>query len=158
MVIVILGVLAAIGTPYLRDLVRSQRIKTAASDLYIALSYARSEAVKLNLPVVVAPASGNWANGWAITYTDGGTTRTLQGQDALADLTVECPASTTCATTLTFTRDGRVTSSSGSYVLEIDVTNPDTPRRISRRCLVLAPTGRVNVQTDKNLDGVCANG
>src|SRR4051812_40350831 len=62
----ILGVLASLAVPSFRDLIQGTRVRGGASDLYGALVYSRSEAIKRNTNVTVTPAAGGWANGWQI--------------------------------------------------------------------------------------------
>ena len=63
-VIVMIGVLLAIAAPSFVTFTASQRVKTASFDLYAALTFARSEAIKRRQAVTVAPAAGtDWATG-----------------------------------------------------------------------------------------------
>lgn len=65
--VMISAILLAAATPFFRDFVLGQRIRAAASDLASSLVYARSEAVKRNTGVTIAPATGGWQNGWTVT-------------------------------------------------------------------------------------------
>ena len=67
-VLAIVGLLAAMALPNLRDFVARMRIKTAAGDLHMALLYARNEAIKRNSDVTLNPLGGgtDWAVGWEI--------------------------------------------------------------------------------------------
>jgi type IV fimbrial biogenesis protein FimT len=148
----ILGILVSISVPSFRDLILSTRVSSGASDVYAVLVYSRTEAIKRNANITIAPVSGNWANGWQVTA--GATV--LSSHNALSGLRVDCPAGTACAQTLTYGRNGRL--SSGSISLIVDVPSPSTPRRVALRCVNVDLSGRVNVMTDNNLDGNCANG
>lgn len=64
--VAILGILLALAIPAYRDLIASQRVKSAISDLNTAMVFARSEAVKRNGVVTLTPAAGGWAAGWRI--------------------------------------------------------------------------------------------
>ena len=66
-VVVILGILAAFAAPGMGDMLRMQRVKTASFDIFSTLSFARSEAIKRNVSVTVAPVGGSWGNGWTVT-------------------------------------------------------------------------------------------
>ena len=81
LVLTVLGVLAAMALPSLSDLVKGQRVKTASSDVYASLIYARSEAIKRAADVAVVPntPTGDWAAGWKVTYTDASGTTVLRG-------------------------------------------------------------------------------
>ena len=148
----ILGILASIAAPSFSNLILSTRVRGGASDIYAALVYARSEAIKRNANITLAPAAGGWANGWQIAA--GATVLGTHG--ALSSLKVDCPGGTTCTQTLTYGRNGRLTS--GGISVVIDVVTPTTPRRVAMRCVDVNISGRVNVMTDNNLDGNCANG
>lgn len=68
--IVIAGILASIAIPSFSGLMAEQRAKAVATDLVIALTKARSEAVKRNADVTLAANTGGWQNGWRIFPTD----------------------------------------------------------------------------------------
>jgi type IV fimbrial biogenesis protein FimT len=152
--LVVLGILVTVAIPSFNDLVLSTRIKSAASDLYGALSLARSEAIKRNANVTVGPLTGGaeWANGWQVKV--GATVLATHG--AVTNLRVDCPTGTACTQSLTYSRNGRL--SSGTVTLSVDLISPPTPRRVPMRCVTIDVSGRVNVTADNNRDGNCANG
>src|SRR5688500_13977701 len=80
--VVILAVVVSIGAPSLQELVLGTRIKNAASDIYGALIFARSEAIKRGTNVTVTPAAGGWIDGWTVAV--GATT--LKQQDPVSKL------------------------------------------------------------------------
>lgn len=82
-VVAIVGLLAAIATPYMGDMIRRQRIKTAAFDVFSSLAFARSEAIKRNTTVRVIPTGGNWAQGWQVIDSNNNLLRQQSGWDAL---------------------------------------------------------------------------
>lgn len=82
-VVAIMGILAALATPYMGDMIRRQRIKTAAFDVFASLAFARSEAIKRNTAVTIVPIDGNWAAGWRITDSNNNLLRQQAGWDAL---------------------------------------------------------------------------
>lgn len=66
-VIAIIGVLSLIVTGPFLDMIRGQRVKTAANDVFASLLMARAEALKRNSCVNVVPVnSSNWSLGWAV--------------------------------------------------------------------------------------------
>lgn len=158
LVIIVMAILVGIGAPSFRDLVLSTRIKNAASDIYGALVLARSEAIKRGTNVTITPVSSSWINGWAVAVTVSGTTTTLRNQDAIANLKIDCPAGTTCADTITFRRDGRLSGVTGPVSFVVDTAETVTPRRVPMRCVTINVSGQVNVLSDNSLDGDCANG
>ena len=62
----IMAILAGVSTSSFVWLNQTTQIRGAAFDLVADLDFARSEAVKRNANVVVAPV-GTWANGWRVT-------------------------------------------------------------------------------------------
>lgn len=65
-VVVIAAVLASLALPSFTTLIAITRAKGAASDLYLTLMKARSEAVKRNANVTISPNAGGWVAGWQI--------------------------------------------------------------------------------------------
>ena len=57
MVMVIVGILATIGAPSLRDMMIRARVRTVSSDVYASLVFTRSEAIKRNATVTLAPVA-----------------------------------------------------------------------------------------------------
>jgi type IV fimbrial biogenesis protein FimT len=82
---VVMALMLAVGVPSFQSFVASQRTKSAATELMSALMIARSEAVKRNATVTVAPlAAGSWGQGWTVMRG----TLLLNQQEALQGLTV----------------------------------------------------------------------
>ena len=63
----IMAILAGVSTSSFVWLNQTTQIRGAAFDLVADLDFARSEAVKRNDFVSVAPVGGTWANGWTVT-------------------------------------------------------------------------------------------
>lgn len=82
-VVMIIAILAAIAAPYMGDMIRRQRIKTASFDVFSSLSFARSEAIKRNTTVTITPTGGNWAQGWRIEDSNNNLLREQSGWDTL---------------------------------------------------------------------------
>ena len=76
-VVSILGILAAIAVPSFKSTIESNRRATYANQLFEDLAFARSEAIKRGMRVVVCPyttgsqcnATNNWSSGWMV-YVD----------------------------------------------------------------------------------------
>lgn len=136
--VAVLGVLTAVGLPSMTNFVREQRVKTATSDVFASLIYARSEAIKRAADVIVVPNNtAAWAAGWKVTDAGGAS---LRVQDAIGGVTVTGPAAS-----LTFRRDGRLATGVTNFVL----TSPDNSA-ITARCVRLDPSGRANIKVDSN--------
>lgn len=147
----VLGIMIAAALPSLTDLVRDQRIKTATSDVFASLIYARSEAIKRNDRVVLCAAnstidgcanSSNWAAGW-IVFLDsdgngfpGAVSDILRKNPPLSNVTVSGTA-----TNATYMRDGRLNAAVANFT----VSSPDSPT-LTKRCIRMDPSGRPNIQ------------
>jgi type IV fimbrial biogenesis protein FimT len=66
-VVTVTAVLASLAMPSFTKIISSNRAKGAATDLYVALTKARSEALKRNANVTLSPNAGGWQAGWQIT-------------------------------------------------------------------------------------------
>lgn len=66
-VVAIIGVLAAMAVPNFNEFIRNQRIRALATELHVSLMKTRSEAIKRNRDVTIAPVTaGSWQSGWTI--------------------------------------------------------------------------------------------
>ena len=98
-VVLIIGVLSMMAVPAMRDMVRQQRVKTAAFDVFSGLILARSEAIKRNQSVTITPTGGDWANGWTATDANG---TVVARKDAITNVTLTGPVA------VTYTGTGRL--------------------------------------------------
>ena len=153
-VVAIVGILAAIAIPSMRDLIASTRVKGAASDVFASLIFARSEAVKRNAGVDIIPNSAaNWGAGWSVRAV--GTTANLSIQQAITgEVSVNGPAFT-----IRYRGDGRLVDPSTGSLLGSDVSFTflsSVHSHIHMRCITIAPSGRPSVRIDGDQDS--ANG
>lgn len=128
-VVFIVGVLAAIAAPEMGKMIRTQRIKTSAFDVFASLTLARSEAIKRNLAVTLSPVGGNWAKGWRITDSNN---NLLREQGELGAVTVAGPAN------VAFNANGRL---SGAAVPQFDISAANV-NATSLRCIRVDLSGR----------------
>ena len=153
-VVAILGILAAIGVPSMRDLIASSKVRTAASDVYSSLIFARSEAIKRNSSVDVIPSvASNWGAGWSVRVT--GAAENLTTREAITNnVTLGGPASS-----VRYRGDGRlIDPATGSlFAAEVTFTFRATDfNHVPLRCVSVDPSGRPSLRTDKDRDA--ANG
>ena len=114
--ITIAAIFSALAAPSFREFVAGQRVKTASYDISYTLTGARSEALKRNLNVVLAPATGGWQNGWTITAGVGGP---MLGQhEAFADLTISGPA-----TNVIYNSSGRLMAAVTPFAVSSNVSS-----------------------------------
>lgn len=139
-VVAIMAVLAGIGGPSMLNMVRTSKVRGAASDLYGDMLMARSEAIKRRTTITLAATSSAWSNGW--TVKAGSTT--LSTRSALpSDMAVQInvPAAST-PTSITYGSNGRVTST----VPTIIFYSADT--RVQARCVSVDAAGLPRMRTD----------
>lgn len=126
----IVAILAVVAGPSFSSLIANQRVKGVAADLYVALSKARSEAIKRNANVKLSPKTANtWQAGWKI-LDPSDATRTLEDHAAISSATIVGPAD------LTYRTSGRV---SGTAAPTFDITASGTT---SHWCVTIDLTGR----------------
>src|SRR5258706_7975795 len=125
----IAAILTAVAAPPLMSMIAAQRVKTATFDLYSAMSYARSEAIKRNAVVTIAPRNGAFTNGYDLVV--GGTT--LRSQMGNPEVAITAPA----GVTLAFDGYGRLTAPA-RYQMELTSGQGGTT---PKRCLVISNTG-----------------
>lgn len=129
-VVLVVGVLAAVALPNFQSMIQGQRVKSASFDLFSSLSLARSEAIKRNSNVTLSFTISTTEAGWVVTSASGEVIRT---QGAVKGVVwTFLPAS---ATAITYTRTGRATSSP-SY--QIDASTSSTA---NVRCIKIGLSG-----------------
>jgi type IV fimbrial biogenesis protein FimT len=143
-VVGIIAILAAFALPSMRELIQTQKVRTAAYDILSDLTYARSEAIARAHNVQVVSAGGNdWTGGWTITDTTAN--QMLRTQGALSSgFTFSGDAAS-----LTFDRTGRVTvgGAPATVNLSIYITAGSQITNNQQRCVRISPSGRPNSTT-----------
>jgi len=160
----IAGILLTIAVPSFIDFIRNSRMASQANELVLALTYAKSEAVKRNLTVAVqknadtvtacSGTSTGWSNGWTV-FID-------SDADGVVDVTEEVlqvwPA-LTGGNTLCFNngswvryRNTGATASLGTFRF------CDARGAVEARGVVVSAQGRVRRATDSNSDSIEEDG
>lgn len=104
-VVVVMAVLGAVAAPAYGEWVAAMRARSAGTDLHTALSLARSEAIKRNAEVTLAPGAGGWPAGWSIAAPSDAT-RLLHSHPAVAVASIDGPER------VTYLPNGRVKGAS----------------------------------------------
>ena len=146
-VIVIVGILASLALPAFNSFIAGTRIKSASFDIMSALILARSEAIKRDSIVTIAPVAGNWQQGWTVTVS--GAAAPMGQQNSLAaNLTVACgappisPPYAACAQGISYNNNGRLAGSVFS-VLPMQISSTATSG-VSTICITIDLSGRPN--------------
>lgn len=140
--VTLLGVLLAIAVPGFRQLTLNQGVKSAAFDLFSALEYARSEAIKRPGETVTlkagAASDGAWSTGWRLLDGSGNKLRswTIASNISVADK--NSPA----LTQVTFAKDGHVTTTAP----KLEVSPTTSVDGVESRCVQVDLIGRPKSQ------------
>lgn len=129
-VVAVVGVLAGVAAPSFNEIILAQRLKSTSFDLIASLSYARSEAIKRNATITIAPEGGNWASGWTVKHG----TDLLRSQPSVANVTITL----TGTTNIEYGRSGRVTTGANST---IEIDDNQSLSGIQPRCIRVNPAG-----------------
>ena len=131
--IAILGIIVGIAVPSMQSFILNQRVRSASFDLNSDLLYARSEATKRNVDVVMAANDRSWQNGWVISA--GGVT--LKQRDALRDITIAATGNA-----IIFRHTGRLPVGSAQQTFRLNAS--DSRAGVAERCLILNTSGKVS--------------
>lgn len=135
--IAIAAILAAMAAPSFSQMIANQRTKTLAADLQIALTRARSEALKRNASVMLKPSTDGWNAGWKVM--------TIDDEQVIADYGPRAAISITGPETVTYRSSGRLSSSSGRAVFTIA-----SSASAVHRCLTIDLSGRPYQRSSEN--------
>ena len=92
-VVAIVAILASVAAPAFSSMIASARSRSVSSELYAALSRTRSEAIKRNAEVTLAPVTASqWQSGWSIAAASAPGVK-LEDHPAVKGATVSGPAS-----------------------------------------------------------------
>lgn len=123
--IAIVGLLAVLAAPSFTEFTASQRVKASASSLFVSMLRARSEAIKSNASVSMAPIGSGWSEGWTVQKAG----VTVDRHDIRGRLTISGPAS------LQYKGSGRLSAA----VQPFEVAAPGTS---SKRCITISLSGQ----------------
>jgi type IV fimbrial biogenesis protein FimT len=158
-VMILVGILVAIGVPSYRSVTNSSRISAESNQLLGDLQYARAEAVREGEPVTVCvsstgtscdAANSTWQEGWII-FTDINNDQTVDAGDAVLRTQRAFSGSDTFTSpankySVTFTREGF--ASVGGATLIVTLHNTNTPgTNYYYRCLEITQAGMMSIQS-----------
>lgn len=128
--ITVLAVILMLAVPGFRQLIESQRLRTAAFDMVADLTLARSEALKRGKDVTLKPlTSGTWVDGWQVLV---GTEEVSKRNSVGGGISFASAPSS-----VVFESSGRVSSSTST--VKFGLRTSDSSRQ---RCILLDPSGR----------------
>lgn len=137
--IAVLAIVATVAVPSFRELIENNRLATESNRLLSAMSYARSEAVRVGDDVSLRASAGGFDDGWCVhlgtACDDAGVNEILRQFDAVQ---LDYTAS---ATTLTFNARGEMTNDP-AFQISIEPENCETGEVDKRRTITVSLAGR----------------
>jgi type IV fimbrial biogenesis protein FimT len=132
-VIAVVALISVIAMPNLTTTLVNQRLRSAGTDLVSALMIARSEAIKRNTQVEVAPiTSRDWTSGWRVLTVD--TDEQIDRKEAPGFRVAVKHA----PDAIVYERTGRL-STGGTT--EVEFRDSDKNSTLSPRCVSIDPSG-----------------
>ena len=122
-VIAIIGILSAMAVPSFVEFIRNQRIRAMATDLHVSLMRTRSEAIKRNKDVTIAPiTAGSWQSGWTVADPNN-VGSNIENHSAFAGVVVTGPD------TVVYQGSGRISGAASNF--DIGATGSTVKRCVS---------------------------
>ena len=138
-VMAIAAILASIAFPSFQYLTSTTKIKSASTELYLALIRARSEAVKRNRQVSLSRNGASWSAGWQV-IADSNNDGSFNSSDLVVNTGNELNrvtiTETSNLTSVVFAPSGRISGTSPNF----DVQSQDATSL--RRCISADLTGK----------------
>lgn len=160
--VAIIAIGVAVALPWLRESLVNGNIKSLSNDLVVALSQARSEAVKRGTRVAVFSLSGNdsWNSGWQIradVARDATFSTVIETHNDLPqDFKIRTTALDQRPERIVFTVDGGLFSANPTLIntIELSVCRPDAAIAKGRRVIVRG-SGEVSTRRNGSNESGC---
>lgn len=132
-VLVVIAILAVIALPSFANILASQRLRAAGTDLVTSLLIARSEAIKRKGQVEVAPRSkGEWASGWRVATVATDEQIDQRESPGLRVAVTRAPDS------VVYERNGRL---AGGGMAQFEFKDEESQPGVEARCVTVDPSG-----------------
>ena len=156
--LIVSGILAQLAVPGFKSLLDSQTRLSAAQALASGLRYARTQAIARNRTVVIHALDDDWSRGWRVVvdmngrgHLDDDNPILLERQD---NGRIPIVGKTPVRTQIRFSGLGEPLLSAGGFRAgTVHVCSMDQP--LSLHQVVLAPTGRISLRSDKAEQALC---
>ena len=130
-VLAVIAIGAAIAIPSLADVLAAQRLRAAGTDLMSSLLVARSEAIKRNAQVGLAPRGAEWTTGWRVATV--ATDEQVDGKDPLGvHVAVVAPPA------IVYQRNGRLAVAGTT---QVEFRDSEGRPGVKARCVSIDPSG-----------------
>jgi type IV fimbrial biogenesis protein FimT len=124
------AILTTIAVPSFNEMIATKKAQMCASDLYVALTKTRSEALTLNNNATLQPKAGGWSAGWQILDVNN---NVLDNHAAEAAVTIVGPA------VVTYGASGRLPAGTAAPMFVISTTSGAT---VNFQCVSVNLGGR----------------
>jgi type IV fimbrial biogenesis protein FimT len=128
------GILATIAAPAFNGIIATQKAMVCASDLYVAVAKARSEALTLNNSVTLQAKAGAWNAGWQILDVNNNVL-----DDHAAEPAVTIARGDGGPAAVTFGSSGRLPAGTPAPMFVISTTSGAT---VTFQCVSVTVSGR----------------
>jgi type IV fimbrial biogenesis protein FimT len=137
-VVAVLAIVATVAVPSFQQIIENNRLATESNRLLSAMSFARSEAVRVGDDVSLSAKAGGFDEGWCVHL--GASCNDNAGNEILRQFNAGQLAYTASANTLTFNARGEMTNA--AFQLSIDSENCETGEVDKRRTITVSLAGR----------------
>lgn len=139
-VVTVLAIVATVAVPSFQQVIENNRLATEANRIFSAMSYARSEAVRVGGNASLSAANGGFSNGWCVHLG-----ASCTGADVLRQFEGGDLSYASSGTQVTFNSRGEMTNA--NFQIEIEPPNCDSGEVGKRRVISVALSGRASIQT-----------
>jgi type IV fimbrial biogenesis protein FimT len=155
----IAAIMLTVAVPSFRDFLLNTRLATQINEMTLALTFAKSEAVKRNAVITVlknadattacSGTSSGWSMGWTV-FVDADSDRVIDATEEILRVWPALERNTLCFNAGNWVEFQRTGSTSNIGTFRIC----DSRGAIEARGLVISMTGRVRRTTDSNADSI----
>ncbi|PXX89401.1 pilus assembly protein [Marinobacter vulgaris] len=139
-VVAVLAIVATVAVPSFRQVIENNRLATESNRLFSAMSFARSEAVRVGDDVSLSARTGGFDAGWCVHLgADCSGTDILRQFDAGNQLDY-----TASASTLTFNARGEMTNA--AFQVSLEPVGCETGETDKMRTVTVSLSGRASIQ------------
>ncbi|TGN38449.1 GspH/FimT family pseudopilin [Marinobacter confluentis] len=139
-VVAVLAIVATVAVPSFQQIIENNRLATESNRIYSAMSFARSEAVRIGDDVSLSAKTGGFDEGWCVHLGAACTgTDILRQFDAGDELDYSGSANT-----LTFNARGEMTNT--TFNLSIEPSNCESGETDKTRTISVSLSGRGSIQ------------
>lgn len=155
------GALANLAVPAFKGLLESQRRQDTAQSLTTGVRYARTQAITRNHTVVIHALDDDWSLGWRVVLDLSGRGQLDEGNPVLLERRhsgyIPVVGNTPVKTQIRFSGLGEPLLSAGAFRAgTVHICARDG--QLSLYQMVLAPSGRISLRSEKTEQALCRSG